>query len=196
MLEPLITFIIPSTGRKTITNTLNSLINQNNPLWVARVGFDFISEETKYSLVLPDDKRITYIFYPHKLGAGRNYGGIVRNTLIEDATTEWIGFVDDDDSLRPDYIDRFIEEKTSDNDLIMFRMSYDDKDEKVLPPLGVNIPIVNEMGISFAIRKLFLYINNLRFVNHYCEDFLLLREIYNKGGIIKFSDHITYNVKY
>ena len=40
----MINFIIPSVGRTTLTNTLKSLVDQNNQEWEAWVGLDGISE--------------------------------------------------------------------------------------------------------------------------------------------------------
>ena len=57
--KPLITFIIPTIGRHTLSKTLDSLINQTNPNWKAIVIFDGIT-----STIQNTDPRIRIIESP------------------------------------------------------------------------------------------------------------------------------------
>jgi hypothetical protein len=199
--NPVLTVVIPTIGRDTIRRTVDSLVNLNNPLWEAKVGYDAISPQKASDLAMgmSFDPRVKHIFLPEKAGGGANYGGGVRNKLIEEYTnTDWVCFVDDDDTFRPDYVDVFLKERTAhpDADVMMFRMSYDKEDKKVLPPLGLNRPVSCNVGISFAVRKKFLTDNNLKFVNGGLEDFGLLKAIEDAGGKFQFSESITYNIRF
>lgn len=189
----MISILIPSIGRPTLINSLNSLIQQSNPNWAAFVGFDGCAPKPPVK-----DDRITY-FYLDKVGGGSNQGGMVRNALIQHVKTDWIGFVDDDDTLRAHYVDALIEESKAnpDADCIVFRMSYHPSDQfLILPPLGTKSPEMCRVGISFAVKKEFLTKNKLGFINYSAEDFILLNTLERLGGKIFFSSLITYNVRF
>ena len=193
----MITVIIPSIGRATLMRSVESLQKQSNPKWLASVGFDGIPIQTAAQLVT-NDSRISYAFLPSKIGGGQNCGGAVRKHLMNLCTTEWVCFLDDDDTFRNLYIENFYEEltKNPNADCIVFRMSQDKNDLYVLPPLGLSMPVAGQTGISFAVRLSFLQKNNLSFTNNPLEGFFLLEGIYNKNGKIIFSNYIGYNVGY
>jgi hypothetical protein len=74
-----------------------------NKNWNAIVVFDGIEPTISES-----DERIKIIKNNKKEGEGRNHACKVRNFAYSFVNTEWIGFVDDDDTLN-DYVDKFIE---------------------------------------------------------------------------------------
>lgn len=191
-MSSLITVLIPSIGRATLSRTLDSLLQQKNPRWTAYVGFDGCTPQKPVI-----DSRINYV-YLNKVGGGLNHGGMVRNCLFPLVTTDWVCFLDDDDTFRSHYIDAFIYEiqNNLDADCIVFRMSYDSQDKKVLPPLNLSSPQPCQVGISFAVRRKFLDKEDIKFENDSFEDFLLLQEIEKANGKIVFSKEITYNVRY
>lgn len=200
----MINFIIPSVGRSTLKNTLQSLIDQTNQNWECWVGFDGLSESDIDKNLLIGDERIHYIYLKDRLGnftynAGVNgntgSAGSVRNYLIEqiDNDYEWIGFVDDDDTLKPYYVDKLIEETNFTTfDCCVFRMI---NGSTIIPPLGMNQIIQNFVGISFCVNKKFLKDKNIKFENSTCEDYTLLESIYNSSGEIYMSEYITYIVR-
>lgn len=192
----MISFIIPSIGRPSIINTLSSLLNQTNQDWKCLVGFDGIKEED-LKLNLPKDERIKYFYIDKKLGQihnVHNHAGKVRNYLINKVETEWIGFVDDDDSLEKRYIEWFEKEKNNHNfDCLIFKMKFSDK-PLISPPYGCFSLIEGKVGISFVINKNFINENKIEFINYVSEDFIYLKEIEKNNGIIKFSDSIAYRV--
>jgi hypothetical protein len=206
----MINFIVPSVGRKTLTNTLNSLVNQNNKEWEAWVGLDGICENDFDKSILLDDNRIHYVFIKDRLGdfdhnpaVERPTGnaGKVRNYLISliDNEYDWIGFVDDDDTLREIYIDKLIEEiEYTSFDCCIFRMIHDDKKNNttvIVPPYGMNQVVQNFVGISFCVRKSFLSKTGVKFTSSSFEDYSMLESIHNANGEIYMSEHLVYDIR-
>jgi len=183
-----ITFIIPTIGRSTLSNTLNSLIHQTNPNWKAIVIFDDIS-----STIQNIDSRIRIIKSP-KLGQGHNSAGLVRNYGIRYADTEWVAFVDDDDHLSNDYVEIFLKEITtySSLDIIIFRMVFNNN--IIYPLLETDMFYQNNVGISFTVKKQ-LFDEQHIFIPSSGEDFNYLNEAKNKNYKIMISPHITYFVR-
>jgi glycosyltransferase involved in cell wall biosynthesis len=195
----MIGFVVPSIGRDSIKFTLQSLINQTNPNWKCWVGFDGKCEDDVDKNNLIEDSRINYLYFKDKLGVSAHHGnaGYVRNSIISRITgdCDWIGFVDDDDTLTRFYIEILELEKTKfEFDCCVFRMRYDKDNQKVIPPFGMNHLQQNYVGISFCVSKKFITENNIKFTNDNAEDFKFLKEINDKGGKIHISSHITYNV--
>jgi glycosyltransferase involved in cell wall biosynthesis len=183
-----ITFIIPTIGRPTLSKTLDCLINQSNPNWKAIVIFDGIS-----STIQNTDPRISIIESP-KLGQGVNSAGLVRNYGITFADTEWVAFVDDDDSLSKNYVDILIKESSAYTlaDIIIFRM--EGCPGCVIPTLSTESFYQCQVGISFAVKKK-VFDDGHIFIPHPGEDFLYLDEARNKKYNIMISPHVTYFVR-
>ena len=118
MNDPIITFIIPTIGRITLQRTINSLLAMNDPDWKAIVIFDGIDPTINNT-----DSRIKLIKI-NKTGVSNNAGSI-RNIGINLAETQWVGFVDDDDTLRSNYVTNLKNHiKNNKPDVIIFRMQY------------------------------------------------------------------------
>jgi glycosyltransferase involved in cell wall biosynthesis len=179
-----LTFIIPTIGRETLSLTLQSLKNQTITNWKAIVIFDGI-EPTIYET----DPRITIIKTPIKLGQGYNSAGLVRNYGIKFANTEWVAFVDDDDSITPSYIESFLSELWLDPDVIIFRMTLDDR---ICPSVDSTNFFIKDVGISFAVKK--ELVSKFRFIPSIEEDFEFLDKLRLKKYKIVLSPYITYTV--
>jgi len=180
-----ITFIIPSLGRPTLKRTLDSLLAQTIPHWKAIVVFDGIPPNTTST-----DPRIQIMTTPKK-----GHAGFVRNEGIRLATTEWIGFVDDDDILTPDYVETFQKEKEN-YEAIIFRMK--NCDGRILPVPGDTDFKMNEVGISFCMKRTLALNRNMLFRQRreltwgVAEDWTLLEDMRVNGVRIKMSESITY----
>ena len=116
---PKITFIIPTIGRDTLPDAIDCLLNQTCLEWKAIIIFDGIEPTIRISddriTILQCEKRHDRTHF-HSAGYVRNYG-------IQFATTEWVAFLDDDDGIKPTYVETFLKEVTDyDNDVIIFRM--------------------------------------------------------------------------
>lgn len=195
----MISFVIPSIGRDTLKYSLESLINQTDLNWKCIVGFDGKTKNDIDKGILVDDSRIEYLYLSEKRGESNHHGnaGLVRNSIIEhiDDSVEWVGFLDDDDTISKFYIEILNLEKTKGEfDCCVFRMRYDKDNEKVIPPFGMNHLQQNYVGISFCVRKKFVDDHKIKFVNSNSEDFKFLKEIHDRGGRIHISSHVVYNV--
>ena len=112
-------FLIPSINRPSIINAVNSLLNQTNPNWECIIIYDGV-DGFKF-----DDDRIK-IVVTEKLGGSSSFHGIsglVRNVGLNMVNTDWIGFLDDDDTLDSNYVHTLFT-KYNDYDFIIWKMKY------------------------------------------------------------------------
>jgi len=189
----MITVIIPSKGRESLNASLVSLKQQTNPMWRCIVSFDGITKDELPHQPISDN-RIIHYYNPAKIGDGFNGGGAVRNKAIDLADTNWICFLDDDDSFQPNYMEAFYSEldKNPNMDVCIFKMRF--TNGVVLPPEGMKELTVGQVGISFAVKLSFLNAHGLRFTNGRTEDFHLLKQLEKASANIHFSNHVVYNV--
>lgn len=192
----MIDFIVPSIGRNTITRSLNSLISQTNPDWNCYVGFDGMKESDVDKNLLLEDNRIHYLFLGEKLGTSSFHGnaGKVRNKIIAsiENPSEWIGFLDDDDSLSHYYIEILKNElNKEDYDCFVFRMNHNGN---IIPPFEMQNLVQNHVGISFCVKTKFIKDTGIKFENNNAEDFMFLSEIFNHKGRIKLLPYVGYFV--
>jgi len=182
-----ITFIIPTIGRKTLENSINSLLNQTITGWKAIVIFDGVSPTININ-----DNRIK-IIQIEKLGLHINSAGNVRNYGISLANSKWIAFLDDDDIISFDYIETFYKELKiyPDLDVLIFRMK---QNNRIIPKLSTDNFYICDVGISFIMNK-DIYNNNLKFIPDGAEDFLYLNKIRNSNYKIIISPYVKYFVR-
>ena len=190
---PIITFIIPSIGRPTILRTIRSLQNLNNKNWEAIVVFDGVKSNINH---IKDNRIKTYeIAKRGYLNTnGNNMAGITRNYGINMVkNSKWIGFVDDDDTISPNYIDNILNSSKYNPDCIIFRMYGKYKTKyRVIPSLNsINIK-KNDVGISFCVK--YNIIKSIKFQNNTCEDYILLKKLSTNYNIL-LSQNITYFVR-
>ena len=192
----MLTFIIPTIGRDTLHRTIESLEKQTNNNWNAIVIFDGCNPTIE-----PKNDKIKIMQIEksgiEQSGPGNRYAGAVRNEGIKVVTTEWIAFVDDDDTLSSNYVETFYNElsKFNNSDVIIFRMSYEDDSNLILPPLNETNNFHNcQVGISFALKKKFFDLG-YNFIQCFNEDFLLLNRIRENNYKIMISPYIRYFVR-
>lgn len=185
--EPFITFIIPTINRPTLQRTLQSLYDQNDPHWRAIIIFDNVSNNIHVT-----DQRVSIIELDKKAGSGKNSAGLVRNAGINQVITEWIGFVDDDDIITPDYaakarrsIDRY-----NKADCIIFRMYYE---HDVLPRYQATELKCGEVGISFCARTSIL--KQFPFIPGQFEDWDFIQRLISNNKCIMVEPYVVYMVR-
>lgn len=190
MNEIFITFIIPTIGRESLTKSIESLLNQDDNNWNAIIIFDGIKKNID---IINDKIKIIEI---DKIGIDtiKNAAGLVRNIGIKNVeNSTWIGFLDDDDYLSPQYISNLKNEILNNDkiEICIFRMAY--KNGTVLPSKNDRNILFKRVGISFAIKK---YVSeSLLFTNNPFEDYLFLKNAQNKKFKILISSYVMYFVR-
>ena len=197
-----ITFIIPTIGRHSLFNSLLSILQQTDNDWNCIVIFDGIDIDN--NIIIKDD-RIIYL-NTNKLGDNslKSQAGLVRNYGLKylhninnkdttDNNSEWIGFLDDDDTISPNYIEYLKKEIQLNNDIevCIFRMAYYNK--CILPSISDKNINRGKVGISFAIKK-YISIDNL-FENNIYEDYFYLKKLQYKKYKIIISSYVAYFVR-
>lgn len=188
-----ITFIIPTLGRNSLINSLNSLIQQTNKDWNVLVIFDGINKNIDL-----EDERIKYIEIKEKIGginSIKSMSGEVRNIglkIIDRSKTEWIAFLDDDDILNENYIDKLKEEINfhPEIEVCIFRMCY--PNGYVLPAINDKIIKIGNVGISFAFK--YTISPNIFFINSPFEDYYFIKELCNNNYKIIISSFVMYYI--
>ena len=150
------------------------------------------------------DERITFL--ESSAHAEVNFAGHMRNDALTHVRTEWVAFLDDDDTLLPHYITSLLYEAslTPQADVVLFRMLCHTCYTTVIPPLTHMNLVRSYTGISFAIKSKLLTHSPTReavnddlfiFPTGANEDYCLLYNIRNKGHTLVMSPIITYLVK-
>lgn len=155
-----LTICIPS-NRQDQTKALKSVIDQTVPTGIL-IGLD-----------------------RHEDGAGPT-----RNRIIKEVTTDWVGFLDDDDRLDPHYHE-WLDAEAGDNDMVIFQM----KNGMMTIPghtMLANLAY-NWVGISFAMRT--EVAREMPFYNMIGEDFDLIMRVIHAGYRVKISPHLAYFVR-
>jgi glycosyltransferase involved in cell wall biosynthesis len=192
----IITFIIPTINRNTLSNTLLSLLDQTFPNWRCIIIFDGCEpKDISLLSLLDNDKRFLY-FSINRLGteqAIHNSAGFVRNIGMNLVKTPWIGFVDDDDILLPNYIEKFMEEFTITPfcDVILFRMV---QQNRIIPSYEQKNIVEGDVGISFVCKTSLIQEGYL-FTQSIIEDFTFLKKLELAGKKIILSPYTTYLVR-
>lgn len=186
-MNPIITFIIPSLNRDTITRTINSLLNQTSDDWKCILIYDGVD-----GIEFNDSRiKILKIKKTGLVGPANGQSGLVRNVGIKQVNTEWIGFLDDDDTVHPDYVKTLIE-KYQDYDFVVWRMNY--FGGKTLPPPNNNDLVFGGVGISFCYKNKF---DNLFFDNNRDgEDFDFLSKLKKLTSNWVITPEVYYNVRH
>lgn len=179
-------FIIPSVGRTTLRDTLISIQKQTYSDWKAIVVMDGIQNKlTEFK----NDRRIQFIEAPKT-----NSAGFTRNFAMNYTRHEWIAFVDDDDQLREDYIERLQEEiqQFPEVKTVIWRIRHH---KDLVPRAKTSIFKLGEVGIAFAIHKSIFFQYGITFVQEYAEDFIFLDTIRRRGLQMVLSPYVVYSVR-
>jgi glycosyltransferase involved in cell wall biosynthesis len=185
-----VTFVIPTIGRNTLEHSINSIINQTNDNWKIIVVFDGIKPNLPSHFSSHSNINI---FEIKKTGQDVNSAGNVRNYGMAQVNTEYIAFLDDDDTIDIDYVEVFFQEIANypNTDCLIFRMI---NKTRILPPLQETQDFhVNNVGISFVIKTQIFTEGNV-FTPSDIEDYIFLNMLKNKNKIIMISPFVKYFV--
>jgi len=184
-----ITIITATTGRDSLQRTVDSVLKQDNSNWNYLIVFDGI-EPT----ICPEDDRIKVVKIKKAGIEGTNIAGKVYNIGMNLCNTEYVGFLDDDDTIMNNYVSEFYKiVSETDYDEIIFKMIFPDGN---VIPYDNYIDFAN-VGISFVLRRQFLKDKNIEFVQHetgdwYFWDWKMSFDVWQANGKIFFSDKICY----
>ena len=182
-----ITFVIPSLSRPTLNRTVDSLLNQTNKSWKCLIIYDGVDGPNF------DDTRIT----THKITKTGNNSkpmgesGLVRNVGITKCDTEWIGFLDDDDTVHPDYVETLFK-KYSKHDFVVWRMK--NPYGLVIPRWEKNELVVNNVGISFCYKNKFKDLLFDKNING--EDFYFIEKLLNQTKNYVITEEVFYFIRH
>jgi len=196
--DALVTFVVPTLGRESLTRTIDSLRAQTDDGWRAVVVSDGRRAGLTVPLDLADD-RVTVTSAPATGSAG-----LTRNHALPWIETQYTAFVDDDDAIEPEYVARLRDiAGRLRSDVVVFRMDH--------PELGVlpdwEDPRIEwgQVGISFAIRSTWFTEYGLSFIREHDvndrfgsaanEDIRLLTLIKRLHGAFHIADYVGYRVR-
>jgi len=185
--KPLITFIIPTINRPTLDRTIKSVLKQTYSNWRCVVIFDGVDK------IDFKDSRITSLSIPKTglVGPKNGQSGLVRNEGIKISNSEWIGFLDDDDTLNEKYVETLVKNYLK-YDFVVWRMKY--RNGLVLPPQNLNELQFARVGISFCYKNKF---DNLLFEsNRDGEDFDFLKKLESLTKNFVIAPEVYYNVRH
>ena len=199
-------FIIPTLGRYSLHNTILSLINQTCTNWNAIVIFDGCKNNLDWEYIYKEQekekknnisknhisKKIT-CFEIEKTNGIINQASDVRNYGIQkvESSSQWIGFLDDDDTIHPHYVQYFLEEnRIYDFDIYIYRMTMDNR---IIPAHNCYDFTPGDVGISFICKKEIF--DNIHFHNSHTEDFDFLAKARDNNYKLIISEKIYYYVK-
>lgn len=126
-------------------------------------------------------------FDEHRRGAG-----VTRNRLIEQATTEWVSMLDDDDTIMCDYVERLAEEiaKHPNAAVIHFREYFL---RGSMLPAWPKVEWGN-IGIPFSVRRDIALKHPFKAEPY--EDFEFVKRLHLEGYEIVFSQYLTYRARH
>lgn len=179
-----VTFVIPTIGRASLRNAVQSVVDQTDPDWRCYIEGDGVDPwpilkglEGQHDIFAWEQTR-------------HYHESDMRNLGILQARSKWVGFLDDDDTLAPNYV-KWLKEEAGDNDVVIFRQTLpkiDDADDTVFP----NTPeiIWGNVGIAYAVQRSWALQYPFKRTKH--EDLLQLVALEAAGAKIHFSNHIAY----
>lgn len=127
----------------------------------------------------------------------------IRNSLIKLADTEWVSFLDDDDTVTDDYVARLKEEseKHPEADVIIFREYFiselmDEQGSKYPDHFIWTAPVVHwgQIGISFSVKRDVALKHP--FLDEPNEDFHFVARLDELGYKIHFSKYLVYRARH
>jgi glycosyltransferase involved in cell wall biosynthesis len=183
-----VTFVIPTMGRDTLSRALMSLYDQSDMGWKAVVVYDNRFENTLESTEYAEQVRIV-------TASEGGHAGLVRNYGIDLVDTKWTAFLDDDDWVEPSYVQKLNGYSISHPQLDLIVFTYKDVTNGNTIPNKKQTKIeACQVGISFAVKTDFINEHKIRFTPFAIEDFRFLNECVQAGAKYWLSHDLLYNV--
>lgn len=158
-----ITFIISSTGRRSLHETIASIKSQTCRDWKIIVIFEGLEQEhaDKFliprSILIPDhllgDARIRFVNPPLRQTRGRCGSVRAKNVGLALADTPWVTFLDENVVISRHYI-KMVQTNAESADLLIFRMYQYGNANSWSPPKDALDIDISRVGYSFAMKKM------------------------------------------
>jgi len=198
-------FLIPTMGRPSLKRAVESITScngYNQDLVKIHIGLDLIHKQIHNSdfdqvlktLNITDNMVILNVERLDAQEAGAYGGSLARNKLfknicLEDAHNELIAMVDDDDYIKPSFINDVLTEFTLETDLLAFAAKYD-QGTTIYPSLSSTC---GHITIAFVTRAKLRQEFEMPLTT--LEDFLFVRTVELSGKYkIKLSKTINYQI--
>jgi len=166
---------MPTLNRPSISYSVESIQNQTVKDWKLIICGDGV-QPPKFN-----DDRIQTIHIPK-----RNQSK-ARQATLPLVQTDWVAFVDDDDWITPDYLEKFLK-FTHNSDVIISQMLYQGN---VIPQ--EHKIIYATVGICFAVKTEIWKKNPMP--DPHGEDFKFLKSLEEQNYKISFTDYCGYFVR-
>lgn len=185
-MDEIVTFITATVGRETLHRAVASVEAQTDRRWRHIVAGDGlrpnVAETNKRTVMKCDHFR---------------HESMVRNWAISCAITDWVAFLDDDDTISPNYV-RWLSEEIDTvgptgvrPEVVIFRQTLplDLQLADAVIPAKPEI-VWGNVGISYAMRRMLASVFPFKPSKH--EDLLQLVAVEAAGSAITFSNHLAY----
>lgn len=205
MIRPLVDFVTPTLGRDTLVRTKRSIQAQTDPSWRGNIAWDARAMSREYWRV-EGETHLTGRFL-NTYDGETSSAGLLRNLAIRHTTCPFVAFVDDDDTVHPEYVAslRKIVDDDHGVDVVIFGMEYPDG---TVLPREEKIEYAN-VGINFAVRAEYLLDRDeskgegVRFIAEDLsqwgpennEDIRFLLDIEELGAKVAFCPDVRYYVR-
>lgn len=109
---PLVSVLIRTTGRETLVRSVESVFRQKFTKWRIVIA-DAKGKNAFIKNLIGEDERILWIDCGHSLGRSA-----AANVLLDAVDTQFAVFLDDDDWILPDHLEKLVAELQSDSSLV------------------------------------------------------------------------------
>jgi hypothetical protein len=179
------TFIIPTIGRSTLKQAIESVVTFDNTLII--VVYDGNKQDPPVSnnnVIYLETKKLC-----KNAGFVRNFG---ISHVIKNINTEYISFLDDDDIIKPNFNNVITNHKSYDVIIHSIEFPYHPISRKKLPlKSGIGISR-GDMGIAMSIKVDALRKHNVKFTDTVGEDYIFAKSLIDKGSSHYKTGIITY----
>lgn len=190
-MQKMISIIIPSYNRTSLLkNTIDKI--QNTFEILNFNNYEIVVINSGYSDILNIDKKNIKI---HNIKE-RMDPGIARNYGIDNSNSEWVWFVDDDDELCIEDLDKVVDLITkSENDLIAHSLKLKYKESNINHSLVKNVVCFKEKQevFNYIFRRNIISKSNIKFSKGLHEDIRYVTELLLSTNKIEIIDSKIYN---
>jgi glycosyltransferase involved in cell wall biosynthesis len=130
----------------------------------------------------------------HEIDKNHEGPSVIRNKLIKKAKTEWVSFLDDDDTVTTDYVEKLDKElqMSPQADVVVFKEFF--LNGLVIPVPGEPKVAWGNVGIAFSVKREAALAHPFQHIRY--EDYEFLKTLEGFGYLISFSPYCTYRERH